>query len=60
MCVGTEKITRQWKSTLSACLIDALPEQECTEKSSFTRCLGPLESCMHNNTVFELDLERLR
>ena len=29
-------------------------------KISFTRCLGPLESCMHNNTVFELHLERLR
>ena len=31
MCVRTEKITRQWKSTLNARVIDALPEQEYTE-----------------------------
>ena len=34
--------------------------QKCCYKSPFTRCLGPFESCMNNNTVFELDLEGLR
>ena len=34
--------------------------QKCCYKSPFTRCLGPLKSCIHNNTVVELDLEGLR